>query len=264
MDTSITHSLFLGIVQGLSEFLPVSSSGHLVLLPWIFGFPDPGLAFDVALHAGTLLAVLGYFWRDWLNLFRFRSDMPGYSEQPKLLIFLILATIPGACAGILFERQAETVFRSPLLVAGTLFVFGAILLAADTFGKKVKSIHMITLRDALSIGVAQALAIVPGVSRSGITITMALSRGVDRASAARFSFLLSTPIILAALLSHARDLFVVGMSPVFVVGVISSAVSGYLAISYLIRFVERASYRVFFWYRTALAFFVVLLFFSRL
>jgi undecaprenyl-diphosphatase len=264
MDTSITHSLFLGIVQGLSEFLPLSSSGHLVLLPWIFGFPDPGLGFDVALHAGTLCAVLGYFWRDWLNLFRLRSDMPEYSEQPKLLFFLILATVPGVCAGVFFEHQAETIFRNPLLVAGTLFVFGAMLLAADIFGKKTKSFGMITIWDALSIGCAQALAIVPGVSRSGVTITAALARGVDRASAARFSFLLSTPIIVAALLSHARDLSVVGTSPIFAVGVLSSAISGYLAISYLIRFVERASYRVFFWYRAALAFFVVFLLFSRL
>lgn len=263
MDTSISQSLFLGVVQGLSEFLPISSSGHLVLFPWIFGFPDPGLAFDVALHAGTLCAVLGYFWRDWLNLFRFRNDMPEYSEQPKLLLFLVLATIPGACAGIFFERQAETVFRNPLLVAGTLFVFGATLLVADTFGKKTKSLRMITFRDAISIGAAQALAIVPGVSRSGITITAALSRGIDRASAARFSFLLSTPIILAALLSHVRDLSVVGMSSVFAVGVISSAISGYCAISYLIRFVERASYRVFFWYRALLAILIVSLFFSR-
>ena len=257
MDTSIAQALLLGVVQGLSEFLPISSSGHLVILPWIFDFSDPGLSFDVALHAGTLIAVLGYFWRDWCNIFHLRDDMPQYRGVPNLLLFLALATIPGGIAGLLFEKQAETIFRSPLLVATTLFVFGALLLAADRKGKKMRSVEKITLRDALAIGCAQALAIVPGVSRSGITITAALARGIDRASAARFSFLLSTPIICAALLANARALLAVGITLPFIVGVASSAVSGYLAIASLIRFVERASYRVFFWYRAAIALIIV-------
>ena len=253
MDASIVQALVLGVVQGLSEFLPISSSGHLVIFPWLFGFSDPGLSFDVALHAGTLVAVLGYFWRDWLNIVRLRRDMPDYHGASNTLLFLVLATIPGALAGALFEKQAETIFRDPLLIATTLFVFGALLLAADTFGRKARSFEEITLWDACAIGCAQALAIVPGVSRSGITITAALARGINRASAARFSFLLSTPIIFAALLANAKALLDVGITPAFVVGVLSSAISGYLAISYLIRFVERASYRAFFWYRTAVA-----------
>lgn len=263
MEHTLLFSLFLGIVQGLSEFLPISSSGHLVVFPWIFDFPDPGLTFDVALHAGTLLAVFSYFWRDWLNLFRFRTDMPEYSGNSKLLLFLIIATIPGVCAGILLERWAETIFRHPLLVAVTLFVFGLLLFLSDALGKKTRALESSTLRDALVIGSAQALSLVPGVSRSGVTITVALSLGFDRVSAARFSFLLSAPIIAGAVASHAKDLLLVGTSPLFLVGAFSSAVSGYFAISFLMRFVERVSYRVFFWYRTALASAILLLFFLR-
>ncbi len=257
MDTSVAHALLLGVVQGLSEFLPISSSGHLVILPWIFNFSDPGLSFDVALHAGTLIAVLSYFWRDWCNIFHLRDDMPQYHSVPNLLFFLVVATVPGAIAGALLEKQAETIFRDPLLIATTLFTFGALLLLADKWGSKVRSVEKITLRDALAIGCAQALAIVPGVSRSGITITAALARGIDRASAARFSFLLSTPIICAALLANAQALFAAGITPPFIAGVLSSAVSGYFAIASLIRFVERSSYRVFFWYRAAIALIIV-------
>lgn len=265
MDTgAVFSSLLLGIFQGLSEFLPISSSGHLVLLPWLFDFPDPGLAFDVALHAGTLLAVVGYFWRDWLNVFRFRRDMPDYVDHPELLSYLVAATVPGVAVGLLFSRQAETVFREPLLVAGTLFVFGALLYGADVFGKKARTFTGITLRDALAIGVAQAVAIVPGVSRSGITISVALARGFDRASAARFSFLLSTPIIFGAMVLHGKELIAFAGNPIFVVGVFSSAVSGYIAIEVLLRFVERVSYRVFFWYRAALAIGIVMLYVTRL
>lgn len=264
MDTDFLYSLFLGIVQGLSEFLPVSSSGHLVVLPWIFGFPDPGLAFDVALHAGTLLAVLWYFRRDWLNIFRLRNDMPEYFENPKILLLLVIATVPGVLAGALFERQAETIFRHPLLTATTLFFFGALLFFMDIFGRKDRSFGSMTLRDALTVGVLQALAIIPGVSRSGVTITAALALGLDRVSAARFSFLLSTPIIVGAMASHTKDFLLVGFDPIFLVGVLSSAVSGYFAIRYLIRLVERSSYRIFFWYRTMLSLLIVFFFFNIL
>ncbi len=264
MDIHVLQALFLGVIQGLSEFLPISSSGHLVLLPWVFDFPDPGLSFDVALHAGTLVAVLGYFWRDWCNIFRIRNDMPEYRALPNAIIFLVAATIPGAIAGLLFEKQAETIFRSPLLIASTLFIFGGVLLIADMRGKKARLLQEISLKDALVIGCAQALAIVPGVSRSGITITAGLFRGMTRASSARFSFLLSTPIIFAALLANVQSIASAGITAPFLVGVISSAISGYAAIFFLIRFVERASYRIFFWYRTALAVLIVFFFLFRL
>ena len=264
MDIHVLQALFLGVIQGLSEFLPISSSGHLVLLPWVFDFPDPGLSFDVALHAGTLVAVLGYFWRDWCNIFRIRNDMSEYRALPNAIIFLVAATIPGAIAGLLFEKQAETIFRSPLLIASTLFIFGGVLLIADMRGKKARLLQEISLKDALVIGCAQALAIVPGVSRSGITITAGLFRGMTRASSARFSFLLSTPIIFAALLANVQSIASAGITAPFLVGVISSAISGYAAIFFLIRFVERASYRIFFWYRTALAVLIVFFFLFRL
>lgn len=262
MDT-FSQSILLGIVQGMSEFLPISSSGHLILAPWLFGFEDPGLSFDVALHVGTLVAVALYFWRDWLNIFKIKRDMPEYEDQPNLLFMLILATLPGVFAGFLLEQQAETVFRSPLLVATMLFVFGALLFVADRVSRQSRGFRTIGVIDAFVIGLSQAIAIVPGVSRSGITITTALFRNIDRESAARFSFLLSTPIIFGAAALHVADIARSISNPVFIVGVVASAVSGYIAIASLLRFVSYASYRVFFWYRAAVAAVIVILFFVR-
>ena len=264
MSIDIFQSFLLGIVQGLSEFLPVSSSGHLVLLPWVFGFPDPGLAFDVALHAGTLISVLAYFYRDWFNIFGICRDMPEYEGRRDMLLLLVVATIPGAIAGFFLESLVETVFRHPILTAAMLAIFGGLLLVADRRGPKARTLREISFRDAVEIGAAQALSIIPGVSRSGITMTVALARGFDRVSAARFSFLLSTPIIFGAMLPHIPDFVRVGGSPVFLVGVIVSAVSGYVAIRYLLRFVEPASYQVFFWYRLLLASCIVTIFLFRM
>lgn len=260
---SLFQSILLGIVQGMSEFLPISSSGHLILAPWFFGFDDPGLSFDVALHVGTLLAVVTYFWRDWLNIFRIKRDMLEYEDQPNLLFMLILATLPGVLAGFLLEKQAETIFRNPILVATMLFAFGALLFLADRISTKSRSFRAIGVIDAFLIGLSQALAIVPGVSRSGITITAALFRNIDRESAARFSFLLSTPIIFGAAALHVKDIVGSISNPIFIAGVAASAVSGYIAIASLLRFVSHASYRVFFWYRAVVAAVIVLLFFVR-
>lgn len=260
---SLFQSILLGIVQGMSEFLPISSSGHLILAPWLFGFDDPGLSFDVALHVGTLLAVVAYFWRDWLNIFRIKQDMLEYEDQPNLLFMLILATLPGVLAGFLLEKQAETVFRNPILVATMLFAFGVLLFLADRISTKSRSFRAIGVIDAFVIGLSQALAIVPGVSRSGITITAALFRNIDRESAARFSFLLSTPIIFGAAVLHVKDIFGSISNPIFIAGVAASAVSGYVAIAALLRFVSHASYRLFFWYRAVVAVVIVILFFVR-
>lgn len=264
MNIDGSQAVLLGIIQGLSEFLPISSSGHLVLAPWLFGFSDPGLAFDVALHMGTLVAVVLFFWRDWLNVFHIRRDMPEYSlENPHMLLLLVVATIPGILAGVMLEKEAETIFRHPLIVASTLVVFGGLLFFADRFGRQHRSFGTLSMRDALVIGCSQALAIVPGVSRSGITITAALFRGLDRVSAARFSFLLSTPIIFGAAVSHASDFVAIGWNPIFFAGIVSSAVSGYFAIAGLLRFVGRVSYRVFFWYRLGLSLLITIFFFSE-
>ena len=186
MSTSLTQSLVLGIVQGLTEFLPISSSAHLILLPRFLGWTDPGLAFDVALHLGTLGGVLAYFWKDLWNIPR------------KTIVFLTVATVPGAIAGLLLEHKAETVFRSPALIAGALILMGAALAVADWRGNGDKKISDLTLKKAILIGLAQGLALIPGVSRSGVTITTALAIGLERREAARFSFLLSIPIIAGA------------------------------------------------------------------
>src|SRR5580693_1887955 len=165
---SVYQAILLGIVQGLTEFLPVSSSAHLILVPWLLRWvEDPGLAFDVVLHLGTLLALLVYYWREWLDMVL--SLARGRSRQRSLLFLLIIASIPGAIIGILLEKQAETIFRSPLLIAATMAILGLFLWAGDWFAPKKRKIDDLTLLDALLIGFSQALAIIPGVSRSGAT-----------------------------------------------------------------------------------------------
>src|SRR5438270_10885718 len=190
----IAQAIVLGIVQGLAEFLPISSSAHLILVPWIFGWQDPGLAFDVALHWGTLVAVLVVFWRDWL-----RSLGAGFKKGPDrdkhLFWALVIASIPGAILGKLLNKLAEDRLRSPLLIAGTMTVMGVLLWLADRIGNKDQDAAGISHPRAFGVGVAQAAALIPGVSRSGATITAGLRMGYDRESIARFSFLMSTPII---------------------------------------------------------------------
>ncbi len=265
MDISIWQAIILGLVQGLGEFLPISSSAHLVLAPWFLQFTDPGLAFDAVLHLGTLFAVLTYFWKDWLEILglAFGVKKDGNNYNKKSLWILVLATIPGALAGYFFESQAETIFRSPLVIAFTLSFVGLLLFLADKYAKHKKKLKEISWKESLVIGLAQALAIVPGVSRSGATITAGLFSGLSRISAAKFSFLLSTPIILGASLFKLPDLWKSGLGVSFWVGLLVSAVSGYLAIKYLLKFVKKASYKIFFWYRLILASLIILVYFLR-
>ena len=165
---SIFQAIILGTVQGLTEFLPVSSSAHLFLVRWLLRWPEPGLAFDVVLHLGSLLALLAYYWRDWLDMGMSLAD--GRAMPRRLLFMLVIASIPGAIIGVLLEKQAETTFRSPVLIATTLALMGIALWACDSIGSKKRKIEDITIVDALLIGLSQALAIIPGVSRSGATI----------------------------------------------------------------------------------------------
>jgi len=276
---NIIEAIFLGIIQGAGEFLPISSSAHLILAPWFFHFPDPGLAFDVALHTGTLIAVVLYFWRDWLyitklaNPFKARlfpsPDKIGRIPQSQalysknILYFLILATVPGAIFGYLFESEAETVFRSPLLIAATLSALGLILYLVDRYHVHRKRLDQITWLDSLWIGLAQAVAVIPGISRSGSTITTGLFLGLNRESAARFSFLLSTPIIFGAAVLKLPHLLKGGIDASIFLGMLSAAISGYIAIKYLLKFVERSSYAMFFWYRLGLALIIVLAYYFR-
>jgi len=264
----IIQSIILGIIQGITEFLPISSSGHLILIPNFFGWQDQGLAFDVALHWGTLIAVIIYFRKDWMEIFRKSIQYSVFNIQRKntkylilntqylkkdLLFIIIIATIPGVIAGLLLNNYAETVFRNPLIISANLFFGAVILFYADKVSTKKTDLTNLTLQMGIMIGLFQALAIVPGVSRSGITITIALFLGLRRTDAARFSFLLSTPIILGAGIREFPSLLESGLNISILVGVLVSALSGYLAIKYMLRYLENRSYNIFVGYRIILA-----------
>lgn len=249
----------LGALQGLGEFLPISSSGHLIVVPWLFGWPDQSLAFDVALHLGTLVAVVYAFAGDWVRLFRgffagLVQGRPFANPDGKLLGLLALASVPGAVAGLLLDEWAETVFRSPLLVGCTMAVMGGVLWIADRrVGAAGAGSDPVSLRDAILIGCAQAVALVPGVSRSGATISAALFLGHRREEAARFSFLLATPITFgAAALKAPEVLQAADWTPVLV-GMASAALVGFAAIRLLLRYVRTRDYKPFVWYRFAFA-----------
>jgi undecaprenyl-diphosphatase len=254
-------AVILGSVQGLTEFLPVSSSAHLAILPWILGWPDPGLAFDVALHLGTLVALLIYYRREWLTLAL--SPFAGSRDDRRLLILLIVASAPGAIAGLALEHQAETVFRSPALIAVTLAALGIVLWIVDRTRPQRRTIGEMTIAEALLIGLTQAFAIVPGVSRSGATITMARFLGLRRADAANFSFLMATPIIAGAGLVEARKILHTGIGQPMVLGFVAAAAFGWFAIAALLRFVRTRSYAIFAWYRLGFAALVILIYLAR-
>ena len=258
---STIQAIVLGIVQGLTEFLPVSSSAHLILVPWLLRWRDPGLAFDVVLHLGTLLALLTYYWRDWVDMGM--SLIDGRQMPRRLLFLLIVASVPGAIIGVLLEKQAETIFRSPVLIATTLALMGIALWAGDSIGSKKRKMEDITFVDALLIGLSQALAIIPGVSRSGATITTSRLLGIDRADAANFSFLMATPIIAGAGLLEARKLLHSGLTADLGWGFVASAIFSLLAIVGLLRFVRTHSYRPFAIYRIVLGIAVVAIAMSR-
>lgn len=274
----ILQSIILGVIQGLGEFLPISSTAHLILIPYFFNWKDPGLAFNVALHAGTLIAVLFYFWRDWLFIIKYSFnnkiidkiiDKIIKDKDKKVKIYnknffylLIIATIPGVLAGYFLEEKVETILRHPLIIAFTLSFVGFILYFVDRFMKHKKNIAEINFLEAFLIGLAQAIAIIPGVSRSGATIAAGLTMGLNRMEAARFSFLMSTPIIFGATIFKIDYLFYNFNIAIFS-GIVVSALSGYLAIKCLIKFVEKSSYAVFFWYRLMLAVIIVIVYFLK-
>ncbi len=253
----------LGVIQGFTEFLPISSSGHLVLIPWFFGWEYQGLSLDVALHFGTLLAVVAYFWRDWLDIFQTALTKKKSQYPANFLGILVVASIPGALAGFFLNDLAETIFRNPLIVAFTLIFFGFWLYYFDKVGLKNKNEKKVFFKDAIYIGIAQAVAIIPGTSRSGITITAGLKMGLNRKSAARFSFLMSTPIIFGAAVFKFKDFLAVGIRMEQLVGIFLAFISGYIAIAGLIRFVEKVSYKWFFWYRLILAGSILLFWFYK-
>jgi undecaprenyl-diphosphatase len=262
------QAIALGIIQGLSEFLPISSSAHLALAPWLFGWEDPGLAFDVALHFGTLLAVLWYFRMEWVTLVKaaFGIITTGRIETPekRRVIYLIIATIPGAIGGYLLQSRAESAFRSPQIIAIALIVMGIVLWLVDKLVDQRRILGEMRWVDSLLIGLSQVIALIPGVSRSGSTITTARGLRFDRESAAEFSFLMSMPIIAAAVvLEGPKALHEGGLTNELMSGVVASAISGWLAISILMRYVSRHSYGIFAFYRVALGLVVLGLIYAR-
>jgi len=255
------QAMILGIVQGLTEFLPVSSSAHLVLIPWLFNWDDPGLAFDVALHMGTLAALIIYYWREWLDMGI--AVAGGKGPMRRLLLLLIVASLPGALIGVAFEKQAETTFRSPVLIACNLAALGLLLLLADVWGPDKRGLKEMTVLDAILIGLSQALAVVPGVSRSGATITMARALGVEREDAANFSFLMATPIIAGAGMLEIHKALHEGTHRQLGLGFLASLVFGLLAITGLIHFVRTRTYQPFALYRFLVAGIVLFVAFKR-
>jgi undecaprenyl-diphosphatase len=265
---TVFQALILGLLQGLAEFLPISSSAHLALAPWFFGWPDSGLAFDVSLHLGTLLALAWYFRAEWLKLAYAGISMLRTRRvetvDEKRFVFLVLATIPGGIAGLLLEDLAEHSFRSPGIIGVALIVMGIVLWVADRWSSRERGLADMRWRDALMIGIAQMVALLPGVSRSGSTITGARLLGIDRSSAAVFSFLMSMPITGAAVAVKFPDAVRgTGVSAPLIVGILAAALSSWFAIAVLLRYVSRHSYGVFAVYRLVFGAIVLAVFFGR-
>ncbi len=243
----IIHGIVLGILQGATEFIPVSSSGHLVLVPWLLGWQAPDLVFDTVVHWGTLLAVLAYFRDDWRRLLaaglRILRDRERESPHDRLLWLLAAGTVPAAVIGFLFEDLFESLFSAPGWVCFFLLVTAGFLALSERLGRRSRDLEGLRLVDALLIGIVQAAAIAPGISRSGATTSQGMLLGFKRPDAARFSFLLATPIIFGAGLFKLLDLFNVpdplAQLPTLVVGFCAAAVTGYLCIWILLRYLQR-------------------------
>jgi undecaprenyl-diphosphatase len=240
------QALVLGIIQGATEFLPVSSSGHLVLVPWMLGWEEPGLTFDAVVHWGTAMAVIVYFWREWLALIQavFQAIRQRSIANPgaRLVLLIILGTIPAALIGYALEDFFEQMFSRPAAAAAFLLVTAALLSVAEWLGRREYDLGQLTWLDALLVGLGQAMAIFPGISRSGATIATGLARGLKREPAARFSFLLATPVILGAgafkLLDLAQAGDLAGQIPALVVGFAGAGVVGFGCIHFLLRYLQ--------------------------
>jgi undecaprenyl-diphosphatase len=266
----LIQAIVLAVIQGITEFLPISSSAHLALAPWLFGWKDQGLNFDIALHIGTLAAVLIYFFRDWLQIIgqafgqKWGHD-PELAKNPKLLWYLVAASIPAGLAGIALKKTVETTFRSPVLMGTMLVVIALVMAFAERIGKKIKDLSSLRLGDAMTVGFAQVLALVPGTSRSGITVTAGLFRELDRHAAARFSFLLSTPVTAGAAVKGMYDLYKAGGlndpsgTTTLLTGIIVSAITGCAAIGFLLHYLKRYSLNVFIYYRIIFGIIVIAL-----
>lgn len=263
----ILQSIILGIVQGVCEFLPISSSAHLILIPYLFNFNlemsnSAKLAFDVALHVGTLISVLAIFWKDWLNLFKGAFNKvfkKKDSFENKMFWYLVLATIPGALVGFLFEDIVENVIRGNVfIIALVLAVVGVLIYLGDKWAskhyKKETSFEQMSLKQTFLIGLSQALAVIPGFSRSGTTILTGRLLGVSRDAVAKFTFLLSTPIIFGAAIVHITDLVI---TKEVIIGIITSALVGIVCIRFLLSYIKKHDFSIFAVYRVLLALAVI-------
>jgi len=264
---TVLQALILGIVQGLTEFLPISSSGHLILVPWLFGWnffqvhPDLNKTFDVALHLGTFIAALAYFWRQivvilrsWVASLRKRRIE---TTDERLAWLLLISTIPAGLVGVAFESFVEDQLGKPYLICIMMIAFALVMLLADRTARLDKSMSDLRWPGALGIGVAQAIALSPGVSRSGITMVTGLFMGLDRESTARYSFLLSVPVVGGAAVLKLAQLAKDGMPPhmaqPFLVGTIAAAVSGLAAIWFVLSYLRTHTFTIFVVYRLAVA-----------
>jgi undecaprenyl-diphosphatase len=265
----IYQVIVLAIVQALTEFLPISSTAHLALVPWLFGWKDPGLTFDVALHAGTLVAILLYFFRDWIQIIgqglglNNGSD-PQLRQNRNLLWLLAAASVPIGIFGFLFDKQAETNWRTPYVIGAMMIGIGVLIWVAERRRVGGKSMDKISWGDGLAIGAAQALSVVPGTSRSGVTIAAGLFRGLNRETAARFSFLLSTPAIAAAVAKKLWDIRKEGgiepdMRVPFLLGTVVSGILGAIVIAFFLRYLRRSSLMPFVYYRIIFGIIVIAL-----
>lgn len=272
------QAIVLALVQAFTEFLPISSTAHLTLFPWLLGWTDPGLAFDVALHAGTLVAVLLYFFKDWLTLalcglgLKYPANAPSeeVAQHKKLFWYMVVGTIPGGILGALFEKTIEERFRTPYVIAISLIVIGLVMWWADSKSRLARPIEQSNIGDAVAIGTAQALALCPGVSRSGITITTGLFRGFTREAATRFSFLLSTPLIAGAVVSHLPKLIKLHKAggldlsiSTLLISILVSGVAGYFVIAFFLRYLQTHTLKVFVFYRLLFGIIVLVLAFLQ-
>lgn len=265
----VYQALILGIVQGLTELLPISSSAHLNIIPWMFGWiNEPGFTeafkgFDVALHFGTLLAIAIFFFKDWLGLIKGGYEQvikKKKSTEGRMFWYIVLATIPGGIIGFILDKFLEDALTKPLIIAIALIVMGIILYIVDQKAKKETDYENMTLKQTFLIGLSQALAFIPGVSRSGVTMTTARAMGVKRESAAKYSFMLSAPIVLAATIFKAKD-FVFNLP--FFIGVIASFIVGIFVIKFLLNYLKKGSFKGFAIYRVILGIAIIALFFIR-
>ncbi len=269
----LTQVIILAVVQGLTEFLPISSTAHLYLTSWLLGWQTESLEFDISLHIGTLLAVLIYFLPDWIQIvgqgFGIDAGHDGELKNNRSLLWLLaVGSIPVGVAGLLFNKQAETTWRNPWVMGTMLVVVGILIWWADRSSRHVRDLGSLNLPDAVSIGVSQALAIVPGTSRSGITISSGLFRGLTREAAARFSFLLSTPAIAAAAAKALYDMHKQTslhgiLTTNFLVGVAGSTLTGCLVIAWFLHYLRRSSLMPFVYYRIVFGIIVLALAFIR-